>query len=190
MPLQEVWKVWKLFHTHKAASATIALQEPHAFGLHHQQGLGLQQQPSGLQQHLSGLQSHSSGLQSHNSGQQQQQQQPPTGLQQQHSGLQHAHAGLQLQQNGLSSHQSGLQQRHSGPGPLSGIQRQGSMTKFTNHSLQRSLSAQSSQPTPVTLVGPALHMMASKLCVLDLRHGLPVVCKAGVARMSFQKHCG
>lgn len=149
----------------QALSVVRALQEPHVFGLHQQQGLSMQQQQSGLQQHRSGLQSHSSGLQAHLSGQQQQQQ-LPSGLQQQHSGLQHAHAGLQLQQNGLSPHQSGLQQRHSGPGTLSGVQRQGSMTKFTNHSLQRSLSAQSSQPTPVTLVSPVtLHMLASHLCV-------------------------
>ncbi|KAK9867133.1 hypothetical protein WJX84_011865 [Apatococcus fuscideae] len=102
-------------------------------------GLGLQQQPTVLQQQPLGLQQQQQpmGLQQHHSG-----------LQQHHSGLQHQNSGLQqLQQPmGLQQQHSGLQQRTSGPSCLSGIQREGSMTKFGNNSMRRTASAQPTLP--------------------------------------------
>ena len=112
-------------------------------------GVGFPQPPGGQglsHQPLVGLQSRHSGLQSHHSGMQ-----PPTSLQ-------HQTSGLQLPQHGL-------QQRHSGNTPMgSGIQREGSMTKFTNP-LRRTMSAQPSLSTAVTMVRPAMTMCMLTCCV-------------------------
>ena len=57
---------------------------------------------------------------------------------------------------GLQQQHSGLQQRTSGPSCLSGIQREGSMTKFGNNSMRRTASAQPTLPNSVrTANGPA-----------------------------------